>query len=95
MCLTNHYEYEAKESTMSNQSPPLTESQPATDGHSIGRRLLDPVRGVAFWAAIALPFVQVPLVLSGLDEKTTVVAFVGLLVLNIFALYVGHTYHRT
>ena len=80
---------------MSNQSPPLTESRPAPDGHSIRRRFLDPVQGVAFWAAIALPFVQVPIVFSGLNEKSTVVAFIGLLVLNILALYVGHTYHRT
>ena len=77
---------------MSNSNPSLADRTPPSDVQSRNHRLLEPVQGVAFWAAIALPFVQVPLLLSGLGESTTVVAFLALLAVNVLALYVGHTY---
>ncbi|ACV12191.1 hypothetical protein Huta_2023 [Halorhabdus utahensis DSM 12940] len=79
---------------MSNSNPSLADHTPPTEAQSVQRHLLEPVQGVAFWASIALPFVQVPLLLSGLREWTTLAAFLALLALNVFTLYVGHTYGR-
>lgn len=79
---------------MSNSNPAVADRTPPTDAQHVKRHLLEPVQGVAFWAAIALPFVQVPLLLSGLGESTTVFAFLTLLAANVLALYVGHTYDR-
>lgn len=90
MCETH-----ATVSPMSNSNPALADRTPPTDAQPIKRHLLEPVQGVAFWAAIALPFVQVPLLLSGLGESTTLVAFLALLAINVLALYVGHTYGQT
>ncbi|CCQ33777.1 hypothetical protein HLRTI_001696 [Halorhabdus tiamatea SARL4B] len=77
---------------MSNSNPALADRTPPTDAQPVKRHLLGPVQGVAFWAAIALPFLQVPLLLSGLGESTTLLAFLALLAINVLALYVGHTY---
>ncbi|MFB6128326.1 MAG: hypothetical protein ABEJ47_01050 [Halorhabdus sp.] len=79
---------------MSNSNPALADRTPPSDAQPVKRHLLEPVQGVAFWAAIALPFVQVPLLLSGLDGWTTTVAFLALLALNVLTLYLGHTYGR-
>ncbi|MFW5956563.1 MAG: hypothetical protein ACOCQY_04085 [Halorhabdus sp.] len=77
-------------------SPTLSDHGPPSEGRSARSHgwLLEPVRGVAFWAAIALPFIQLPLLLSGLQRPATLLAFLGLLALNVFALYVGHAYRR-
>ncbi|WEL22535.1 hypothetical protein HBNXHr_2492 [Halorhabdus sp. BNX81] len=79
---------------MSNSNPSLADHTPPTSAQHGKRRLLEPVQGVAFWASIALPFVQVPLLLSGLHDWTAVLAFGSLLALNVLTLYVGHTYGR-
>ena len=50
------------------------------------------VRGAAFWAAVALPFLHIPLLVTGLQSSTTLVAFVALVALNVGALLVGHPY---
>jgi hypothetical protein len=50
-----------------------------------------PVRFVAFWVAIALPFVSLPLLAGGL-EGSEPIAFAALLVVNVVALVVGHGY---
>lgn len=64
-------------------------------GTALGSGLLRPVTGVAFWAAIALPFLHVPLLLvTGLSSPGTATAFVALLVLNVVSLLVGHPYSR-
>lgn len=52
------------------------------------------IRATAFWLAIVLPFLYLPLSLGGLDGRPERVAFVGLLVLNVVALVVGHEYRR-
>lgn len=63
-------------------------SLPISPGH-----LLSSARGIAFWAAIALPFGYLPL--FGLDMvRLSMELFVLLLVVNMFALVVGHSYHR-
>jgi hypothetical protein len=55
--------------------------------------LLVPIRGIAFWMAIALPFLYVPLLLSGLGSASVRTAFVALVACNAVALLVGHS-HR-
>lgn len=52
-----------------------------------------PLRFLAFWTAVALPFLYVPLLVGGLDGQQTTV-FVGLLLLNAVALVVGHEHRR-
>ncbi|WP_181686328.1 hypothetical protein [Halorhabdus salina] len=81
---------------MSSSTPPLSDHGPPANGQPTRSRrwLLEPVRGIAFWAAIALPFVQLPLLVSGLEEPSTAAAFLALLALNVFMLYVGHAYQR-
>jgi formate-dependent nitrite reductase membrane component NrfD len=59
-----------------------------------GHSLLAPVRGIAFWIAIALPFLYVPLLASGLESSAVRLAFVALVVCNVVALLVGHPYAR-
>lgn len=50
------------------------------------------VEMVAFWTAIALPFLYVPLLLTRLETWGEVVVFIGLFVLNVVALVAGHRY---
>jgi hypothetical protein len=50
-----------------------------------------PLRFLAFWAAVALPFLYLPLLVGGLDGQQTTV-FVGLLLANAVALVLGHGY---
>lgn len=52
-----------------------------------------PFRFVAFWAAVALPFLYVPLLFGGLQGEQTS-AFVGLLGAHLLALVVGHGYSQ-
>ena len=47
------------------------------------------VRSAAFWAAIVLPFLHLPLLVTGLETATTAATFGLLLVLNVCALIVG------
>lgn len=53
-----------------------------------------PVRAIAFWSAIALPFLNLGLLSTGLSTTARTAAFVLLLVANLVALYVGHPYGR-
>jgi formate-dependent nitrite reductase membrane component NrfD len=64
------------------------ESLPAFD-----ESLVAAVRGVAFWTAIALPFLYLPLLITGLNSGATRTAFVALVVCNAVTLLVGHA-HR-
>ena len=59
---------------------------------SIGKSLLAPIRGIAFWIAIALPFLYVPLLASGLDSTAVLTAFTALVACNAVALFVGHSH---
>ncbi|WP_255167661.1 hypothetical protein [Natrononativus amylolyticus] len=51
------------------------------------------VRVTSFWMAIVLPFLHVPLLATGLSTPSETATFLGLLVLNLVALYLGHS-HR-
>jgi hypothetical protein len=55
------------------------------------RSLATAVRRVSFWAAVVLPFLHLPLLLSGIDTSVEVVVFISLLVVNALALVVGHS----
>lgn len=52
------------------------------------------MRAIAFWLAIALPFLYLPLLVDGFGGRAEMFAFVGLVVLNLVALVVGHEYRR-
>jgi hypothetical protein len=61
---------------------------PISTGH-----VLASARGLAFWTAIALPFGYLPL--FGLEMvDLSLDTFVLLLLVNIVALVIGHSYHR-
>lgn len=51
------------------------------------------VRGIAFWTAIVLPFLYLPLLITGLNSGATRIAFVALVVCNAVTLLIGHA-HR-
>jgi hypothetical protein len=55
--------------------------------------LWDVVSTVAFWIAVAVPFLYLPLVVRGLETQGELVAFVALLGINLLALGLGHQ-HR-
>lgn len=66
----------------------VVQSFPLSSDH-----LLTSARGIAFWTAIALPFGY--LSMFGLDMvQLSLETFVLLLVINVVALVVGHSYHR-
>ncbi|MDS0240856.1 MULTISPECIES: hypothetical protein [Haloferax] len=53
-----------------------------------------PLRFVGFWAAVALPFLYLPLLFGGLEASEFTV-FGVLLALNALALVIGHNYARS
>ncbi|WP_049896726.1 hypothetical protein [Natrialba chahannaoensis] len=48
------------------------------------------VRALAFWSAIALPIIYIPLLFTGLSTWVETTMFLLLLGCNLVALYVGH-----
>jgi hypothetical protein len=78
-------------SSLSNQLPSGIAS---TNALRTGVNLVAaPLRFVGFWAAVALPFVYLPLLVGGLGGEEAV-AFAGLLSLHAVALLVGHNHRR-
>lgn len=53
-----------------------------------------PLEAVAFWSAIALPFLYVPLLLNGVGTTAQLTAFLTLLVLHALTIVGGHRYNR-
>lgn len=51
-----------------------------------------PFVGLAFWAAIALPFLHLPLLVTGLETTRMTAAFLVLVGVNVLALVIGHGY---
>ena len=71
------------------------EATEALAGVSVAERyhanpLTTPLEIAGFWLAIALPFLYVPLLMSGI----TLATFFGLVVVNLVALVAGHTHNR-
>jgi len=56
--------------------------------------LTTPVEMLGFWAAIALPFLYMPLLLTGISSTSELLTFLGLLSFNVAALLAGHSYKR-
>ncbi|WP_137284963.1 hypothetical protein [Halorussus salinisoli] len=56
--------------------------------------LTTPLEVVGFWSAVALPFLYLPLLLTGISTQAELLTFVGLLVLNLAALLAGHGHKR-
>lgn len=54
--------------------------------------VIEPVRVIGFWSAIALPFMYVPLLATGIDTAPEAAVFFGLLAANLVAIAVGHSY---
>jgi len=90
-----------EESPMSNSSPTapidrLPRPQELVDSRLVRLSLavvVAPLRFLAFWAAVALPFLYLPLLVGGLDGQQVTV-FVALLLANAVALVIGHEYRQ-
>ncbi|MDR5655696.1 hypothetical protein RH831_00670 [Halodesulfurarchaeum sp. HSR-GB] len=55
--------------------------------------LLRPLEAVGFWAAVALPFIYVPLILRGLDTSSMQLTVAVLIAVHLLALIAGHRYN--
>lgn len=64
----------------------------SVESRSLRDAVLNPIKLLAFWSAIALPFLYLPLLATGLESQSVLLAFVSLVVLNVCALVVGHRY---
>ena len=64
----------------------------AVEGRSLRDAVLNPIKQFAFWSAIVLPFLYLPLLATGLESQSVLIAFVVLVSLNVCALLVGHRY---
>ena len=51
-----------------------------------------PIEAVAFWAAVAMPFVYLPLLIAGIETTSEGIALVVLISLHAAALVVGRRY---
>jgi len=84
-------------SPMSNSSPTapidrLPRPQELVDSRFVRLSravLVAPLQFLAFWTAVTLPFLYLPLLVGGLNGQQATV-FVGLLSLNVVALLLGH-----
>lgn len=54
--------------------------------------LLRPIEAVAFWAAVAMPFVYLPLLFTGVETSAEQIAVVALVAVHVVALVVGKRY---
>lgn len=54
--------------------------------------LLHAVEAVAFWAAVAMPFVYLPLLITGIETASEGIALVALIAIHVVALVVGRRY---
>ncbi len=52
------------------------------------------VTTAGFWLGALLPFLYLPLFVAGIDSLARFLLLVGLLLLNVLALVVGHDYRR-
>ncbi|UWG48587.1 putative membrane protein [Halanaeroarchaeum sp. HSR-CO] len=54
--------------------------------------ILRPIEAIAFWAAVVMPFVYLPLLLTGLETSSEQVAVVALVAVHVLSLVVGKRY---
>jgi hypothetical protein len=84
---------------MSPSSPSRTELRSILSDSSLlsfdsGTDLKSGITSVAFWTAIVLPFLHLPLLATGLESTSVLVAFAALLALNVVAVVLGQPYGR-
>ena len=75
---------------MSSPSTTVTDILPQ-DASSVSA-LLKPIEAVGFWAAVALPFLYVPLLATGIEEESSQLAALLLIGMHVAALVVGRRY---
>ncbi|ELY44013.1 hypothetical protein C494_18018 [Natronorubrum bangense JCM 10635] len=56
--------------------------------------LAGPIRTTGFWGAIVLPILYLPVLITGLSTSFEASLFLGLIILHLLALYVGHAHRR-
>lgn len=56
--------------------------------------LTTPIEIVSFWLAVTLPFLYLPLLVSGVSTNGELLTVLTLLGLNVVALVVGHDHRR-
>lgn len=87
-----------EEATMSIMPSATDHGSGHRDHRAVIERLLasivEGVEAAFFWTAVVLPFLHVPLLLSGLSTTPETVAFAALLGLNVFSVVVGHRHRR-
>ena len=76
---------------MSTPSTSAHDTHPTEGAFGFGT-ILRPIEALGFWAAIGLPFVYMPLVLSGVQTTTEQVAVGILIVTHMVALFLGRHY---
>lgn len=57
---------------------------------TVSKHVLSPIRAIAFWIAVALPFLYLPLLALDLSSGAVMGAFLALLLCNAVALLIGH-----
>lgn len=57
--------------------------------------LTKPLSVLAFWSAIALPALYLPLLVAGLDTPNDLGIFLGLFALHVIALVLGQSHRQT
>lgn len=82
-----------EQTVMSTMTPSAPNTVLEAIREQFGAVLVRSMEAVAFWLAVALPFLYLPLLANGTSGQEAVV-FVGLLVVNVVALVAGHGYHR-
>jgi len=60
---------------------------------SVREAVIEPVTWVAFWSAIVLPFLYLPLLATGLQSESVLLAFLILVTLNAIAILIGHRHN--
>ena len=53
------------------------------------------ITAIGFWIGALLPFVYLPVFVTGIDSATRLLLFVGFIAINVVALIVGHDYPET
>ena len=70
----------------------LSNEQATHDRRPVVGDLSRPLSAVAFWSAIALPLLYVPLLAAGLGTTQDLLLFLGLFALHLVALFGGRTH---
>jgi hypothetical protein len=78
---------------MSNSSAhdPRRANSPLRNGWLTARRA---AQATAFWSAVILPFLYLPLVVAGPQTAAEWTSVAALMVLHALALVVGHSHHQ-